>query len=125
MPIKLRGIVRSIGVRDCGSARRAIIEIHFDLEVTRAMVNYIAKVRDGFLLELPEAAHELGLRSGDEVEVSVGEVSNRQRAEDNVSQSSPQERARAFRTWAEAHSRDLPLLSDDDVSRESIYGERG
>lgn len=38
---------------------------------------------------------------------------------------SPQERARAFRAWAESHRRDTPLLSDDAISRESIYSERG
>ena len=37
----------------------------------------------------------------------------------------PQERAKAFRAWAESHSRETPLLSDEDISRESIYGERG
>jgi hypothetical protein len=37
----------------------------------------------------------------------------------------PQERARAFREWAESHSRDTPLLSEEAIRRESIYGERG
>ncbi len=37
----------------------------------------------------------------------------------------PAERARAFREWAESHSRETPVLSDDAISRESIYfGER-
>ena len=31
------------------------------------------------------------------------------------------ERASAFRTWAESHRRDTPLLSDEAISRESIY----
>ena len=31
------------------------------------------------------------------------------------------ERAKAFREWAESHRRDLPLLSDDAVSRKSFY----
>jgi hypothetical protein len=30
-----------------------------------------------------------------------------------------------FRTWARSHSTDTPLLSDDAISRESIYGDRG
>ena len=37
----------------------------------------------------------------------------------------PEERARAFRQWAESHSKDTPLLSDEAISRESIYGDRG
>ena len=30
-----------------------------------------------------------------------------------------------LREWAESHRRDLPLLSDEAISRESIYGDRG
>jgi hypothetical protein len=39
---------------------------------------------------------------------------------------SPQELAQAFLDWAESHrDLDLPILSDEAISRESIYGERG
>ncbi len=38
----------------------------------------------------------------------------------------PQERAKAFREWVESHrGHNFPSLSDEDISRESIYGERG
>ncbi|MGK7904755.1 MAG: hypothetical protein AB4352_25780 [Hormoscilla sp.] len=37
----------------------------------------------------------------------------------------PEERAKAFREWAESHPRNMPYLSDEAISRESIYGERG
>ncbi|MCS6859944.1 MAG: hypothetical protein NZT92_06455 [Abditibacteriales bacterium] len=37
----------------------------------------------------------------------------------------PHERARAFREWAESHSRETPPLSDFAVSRESIYEDEG
>ena len=37
----------------------------------------------------------------------------------------PQERAKAFREWAESHPHNSPILSDEAISRESIYGERG
>ena len=30
-----------------------------------------------------------------------------------------------FRTWAHSHPTDTPLLSDEAMSRESIYRERG
>ena len=38
---------------------------------------------------------------------------------------SPQERVRLLREWASGHGSSRPLLSDDAISRESIYGERG
>lgn len=34
---------------------------------------------------------------------------------------SPQEKARLWREWAASHSHDTPLLSDEAISRESIY----
>ncbi|WP_254564089.1 hypothetical protein [Oscillatoria sp. HE19RPO] len=37
----------------------------------------------------------------------------------------PAERAKAFREWAQSHPRNQPYLSDEAISRESIYGERG
>jgi hypothetical protein len=30
-----------------------------------------------------------------------------------------------FKTWVRSHPADLPLLSDEAIGRESIYGERG
>jgi hypothetical protein len=36
-----------------------------------------------------------------------------------------EERAQAFQEWAENHPKDTPLLSDEAISRQSIYGERG
>lgn len=38
---------------------------------------------------------------------------------------SPQEKVSLLRDWAASHSLDTPLLSDEAISRESIYGERG
>ena len=37
----------------------------------------------------------------------------------------PEERAQAFQEWAANHPKDTPLLSDEAISRQSIYGERG
>jgi hypothetical protein len=39
--------------------------------------------------------------------------------------SSGKKKARSFRAWAESNRRDTPLLSEEDISREAIYGERG
>ena len=36
---------------------------------------------------------------------------------------SAEEWERQFRAWAESHDRSIPPLSDEAVSRESIYGE--
>ena len=38
---------------------------------------------------------------------------------------SPGERAAAFRKWAESHPHSTPVLSDEAVSRKSIYSSRG
>ena len=38
---------------------------------------------------------------------------------------SPQEKARLWREWAASHHPDTPLLSDEAISRESIYEGRG
>lgn len=40
--------------------------------------------------------------------------------------STAEDRSRAFREWVESHrGLNAPLLSDEAISRESIYGERG
>jgi hypothetical protein len=45
---------------------------------------------------------------------------------ENINNSSVQEKAKAFREWAESHkNKNFPHLSDEDISRDSIYGERG
>jgi hypothetical protein len=38
---------------------------------------------------------------------------------------SPAERAAAYRTWAESHPHTTPVLSDEAISRETIYSNRG
>ncbi len=43
--------------------------------------------------------------------------------EPNLEELSPAEKAAAFRAWAESHRRGLPLLSDEAISRESIYSD--
>lgn len=37
----------------------------------------------------------------------------------------PEEKARVFREWAASHDPNTPLLSDDAISRETIYEDRG
>ncbi len=38
---------------------------------------------------------------------------------------SPTERAEAFRNWAESHVPTTTVLSDEAISRETIYSDRG
>jgi hypothetical protein len=42
----------------------------------------------------------------------------------HLQKTNPQEWLRQFRAWAESHDRTTPLLSDEAVSRESIYPDR-
>lgn len=44
--------------------------------------------------------------------------------EADLQRTDPEEWVRRFRQWAESHDRTTPLLSDDDISRESIYHDR-
>lgn len=39
----------------------------------------------------------------------------------HLQKTNPQEWARQFRIWADSHRPDIPILSDEAMSRESIY----
>jgi hypothetical protein len=60
-------------------------------------------------------ARLFGIRIGYDVAASLGGMMKR----------TAPERAKAYRAWAESHSRNTPLLTDDAISRDSLYGERG
>ena len=87
--------------------------------------HYIAKVQDTGLLELPGEASELGLKPGDRVKITVQTSMNHRTRNETSVRRTPEERAKAYRTWADNHSTDTPLLSDEAISRESLYGDRG
>jgi hypothetical protein len=42
----------------------------------------------------------------------------------HLQKTNPKEWARLFHEWAESHDRTTPLLSDEAISRESIYPDR-
>ncbi len=42
----------------------------------------------------------------------------------HLQRTNPEEWARRFHEWAESHDRTTPLLSDQAISRESIYPDR-
>lgn len=51
--------------------------------------------------------------------------SKQQKTESRASELSAAEKANAWREWAGSHSRKTSFLSDEAISRESIYGDRG
>jgi hypothetical protein len=42
----------------------------------------------------------------------------------HLQRTNPREWMRQFRAWAESHDRTTPLLSDEAISRDSIYPDR-
>jgi hypothetical protein len=42
----------------------------------------------------------------------------------HLQKTNPKEWARLFHEWAESHDRTTPLLSNEAISRESIYSDR-
>ena len=77
----------------------------------------------------PELVSKIQARArerGVSIDVYLGELLEK---EAGVSEKrnvlSSQERVRLLRECASGHSANTPLLSDDAISRESLYGERG
>lgn len=89
------------------------------------ILHFIAKVQTARLIELPEEAAQLGLTHGDEIEISVSADLSETVSKGGNFATTPQERAAAFRAWADSHPHNTPLLSDEAISREIIYSERG
>ena len=77
----------------------------------------------------PEIASKIQARArerGVSVDVYLRELIDQKGTESERSNDlSPQERVRLLREWASGHSRDTPVLSENIISRESIYEERG
>jgi hypothetical protein len=77
----------------------------------------------------PEVAFKIQARArerGVSVEVYLRELVDQKGTKSESGNGlSSQERVRMLREWASGHSSNTPLLSDDAISRESIYGERG
>ena len=77
----------------------------------------------------PELASKIQARArerGVSVDVYLRELIDQKGTESKRSNGlSSQARVALLREWASGHSANTPLLSDDAISRESIYGERG
>ena len=77
----------------------------------------------------PEVASKIQARArerGVSVDVYLRELIDQKGTEsENGNGLSSQERVRLLREWALGHSRDTPVPSENVISRESIYEERG
>ena len=77
----------------------------------------------------PELASKIQARArerGVSVDVYLRELIDEKGTESNRSDGlSSQERVGLLRQWASGHSSNTPPLSDNAISRERIYGERG
>jgi hypothetical protein len=82
------------------------------------------------MLEIdPEVASKIQARArerGVSVDVYLRELIGQKGTESERSNGlSSRERVALLRQWASGHSSNTPLLSDDAMSRENIYAERG
>ncbi len=77
----------------------------------------------------PEVASTIQARARERsvsVDVYLRGLIDRKRTESESSNGlDSQERLRLLREWVSVHRTSSPLLSDDAISRASIYGERG
>ncbi len=74
-----------------------------------------------------DAIHAGVIRSAEDV-IEMGIDAVRERLEKQPA-ANPNETAeewlKRFEAWVSSHRTDTPLLSDEDISRDSIYGNRG
>ncbi len=80
------------------------------------------EVKPGVTSKIQARARERGVS----VDVYLRELIDQKETESESNNGlSSQERVRLLREWASSHSTNTTLLSDDAISRESIYGDRG
>jgi len=74
-----------------------------------------------------DQALEAGLieKAEDVLELGVGTIRQRLETASHSSMLSKEERKRALREWIDSFPTDTPVLSDEAISRESIYADRG
>ena len=77
----------------------------------------------------PEVASKIQARArerGVSVDVYLRELIDQKGTESKSGNGlSSEERVRLLRQWASGHSTNTPLLSDNAIDRENIYGARG
>ena len=78
--------------------------------------------------QVVEQAIQAGLIANAEDVVVPGVEAVRQRLEAHLAVTAPEDTEqwmREFKEWVHSHSTTTPLLSDEAISRDSIYGNRG
>ena len=77
----------------------------------------------------PEVASKIAARArerGVSVDVYLRElIEEKATTIEQANGLSPKEKVKLLREWASSHSLNTPLLSEEAISRDSIYGERG
>lgn len=64
--------------------------------------------------------------AGDAVEIGIATIRQRLRSQEpSVAFPEPDDWTHEFEAWVQRHSTMSPLLSDEAIDRESIYGQRG
>jgi Arc/MetJ-type ribon-helix-helix transcriptional regulator len=63
--------------------------------------------------------------AGDVIEAGVKAIQLQLDATQSANALSREEWRKKLHAWANSHSTDAPLLSDEAISRESIYADRG
>ena len=106
--------------QSAGVIRIAQNRLEIDHGIKRATAPY--EVQAELASKIQARARERGVS----IDVYLLELIDRKGTESESSSGlSSQERVRMLREWASGHSTNRPVLSDDAISRESIYGERG
>lgn len=78
--------------------------------------------------QVVEQAIQAGLIADAEDVVASGVEAIRKRLQAHVAAAMPgttEQRVRALKEWVHSHSSTTPLLSDEAISLDSIYGNRG
>lgn len=77
--------------------------------------------------EVVDRAIQAGvIQNADEVvEVGIQTIQSRLEAKLPAKHLSAEEWSKAFHAWIDSHPVDGPVLSDEAMDRESIYGDRG
>lgn len=86
-------------------------------------MNVTIELSDEKAAAFQEQAAAVGLTVNEWVEQLV-EQYTQPRSIAHLQKTNPEEWARLFREWTDGHDRDTPLLSDEAMSRESIYPDR-
>ena len=84
-----------------------------------------AEVLEGTWEEIKQREHELAGRRLTVIVTPTGEKLSHGAESPLFQTATADEWSRALREWAQGHDRTVPLLSDEAISRDSVYEGRG